>query len=475
MTVRRRLSEIFGGKGYVAAFLNSAGFIWLSGAAALLFWAFKSDFAGFVFFLSALTLILLFCEDCTPAIMVFAFIFFVFSDKNISFAGKEKWIFFAIAPMTAAIINVFRFKNTGFLLKGFSFSILVCFFPWLLQGLGVEDRGLEGFFPCAALALLFLIVYFALNAVSRRGGKQLQEYVARVLLVAGIIVFLQILIYRLSERDYKFEDSFVNLGWGTRNPVATMSAFCIPPCFYFSTKKSKFSFLFLILAFTEVFSVVLLASRGVVLVLAAALPFLMIFSVVKAENKVPNAAINLLFVITAVSIFIFDYGYIKKVFNRFFLSGLDDSGRAELQAAGIENFLRYPCFGIGFDYKEPLYNDCVNTTGPTYYHSTFVQIIACLGIFGAVCYVYMYYWRYRVALTDFSPVKFVLLLSMLILEGYGLFDTVYFQPLEYYLMLVVTLSMEKELEKSRALPAVLKLAKAFKRNPRLARFRSEGS
>lgn len=450
---------VAGGKSAIARFINSNGFIWITAAVTCLFWFLKLDFAGIAVLLVAVALVLFLCEDATPVMTCFIMLFFVFSRTSNTFEGKELWTLLLILPLAGFVYNICRFKCKNFTMNGFSFAMLVCLVPWLLQGVGRAGRNPAEAALCAAIALVYAAVYFAVYVCSRRDGKEMTGYIANVLLALGVLICTQIFLTLLRTHDYKFENEMLNLGWGTRNPVAAVLALVMPVPFYFSTKKGKASFLFLLLGFAEYLLILMLQSRGVTLFATLMLPFLMGYSMIRAKNRTANIIVNAAFLIAVAGLAAFKIDVLKNLFERLSESGLDDSGRGLLYEAGIGVFLNNPVFGAGFDYKADIYYVLVGSSnGPVYYHSTPIQILACFGALGGLAYFYLYYWRYRVALTDLDDVKFALLAGMVVFECYCFIDTVYFQPMGYFLMICLSLCMEKGLSHGQTRPLAVGLA-----------------
>ena len=454
-SIKSPLNKIFGGENKISEFLNSVWFIWITAIVTLLFWTLKLDFVGVGVLCAMSGLVFILCKDATPAMTPIIFLFFVFSNTSLSLSGGELYYMLLILlPVGGAIYNVIRFKLTGFKLQGFSFAVIICMIPWLLQGIGMTGRDPFKAFLCAGIAILFVAVYFVLSVTMRRDGKTLPDYMAHILLALGILIVIQIFIVNFRAGDYKFENQLVNLGWGTRNPVATILGLCYPLSFYFATKKSRLSFLFLFLGYGEFLVILLLQSRGMALFSTLALPFLMVYSVVRAKHKIPNLIINVAVLAFLVTGYFTKMEFIHSLYARFIESGFDMSGRDELHAAGMQEFFSNPIFGVGFDRtSEYLYEIYYpNPSGPIYYHSTVVQIVGSLGLVGLFAYLYLYYWRYRVVLTNLNNVKFALFVAMMIFELYGFIDTVYFQPMGYFLMLCITLCAEKALLYSQTKP-----------------------
>lgn len=445
------------GNGRIADFFNSNGFIWLVALFTLAFWSYGREFYGIIFLAALITVILFTCEDATPAIAVFIFVFFVFSDTGIELAGREKWILCLIAPVVGFIYNIIRFKNRYYLFKGFSLAHLFTLVPWFLQGAVRIGRETESMLVLGVLAVAYVAVYFGISACARRKNG-MTKYILNVLLALGVLISVQVIIFYLRRGDYKFEYDYVLLGWGSRNPVAAILALCLPAAFYFATQKGKFNFLFLVLGYVEFALILVLRSRGVTIVACLEICVLMFYSISKAENKKAVLLINVLFVVFSIGCLAFAFDKVMSLFRRFLTSGLDGLGREELYREGLRVFKEYPIFGAGFDYKTEIYYQCVpHSKGPVYYHSTLLQIMACFGVVGLVFYGYLYYWRYRVAVMDFNKMKFALLIGMVALEFYSFIDTVYFQPMAYFLMIMISFCMERETKGTSAVPQALKI------------------
>ena len=451
------ISKVFSGENKFTVFLNSKFFIWLNALTAFCFWVTGEILGGIVTFCALSFIVLVFCRDATPVVSCFLFLFFVFSDGTITFEGREWWITVLCLPFAGFIFNVFRYGAEGFGLKGFSFAMMPVLVAWLLQGIMREGRELVPALLCIGIALVFTVVYFLLSVTTRRKGRDCLEYFIHVLFALGILILVQIAVFYIRIEDFTFTYDYVSLGWGSRNPVSAILALTMPAAFYFATGKRKFDFLFIFVGFAEYAVILLLQSRGVALFATAALPCLMIYTVIKGK-RIPLAIINSVVVAAAITVIFASEKVFDALFGRLSESGFWSNGRLELYREGIDVFLRNPVFGAGFDYKSPLYEEMLpNSTGPSYYHSTFLQIPACLGLVGFFAYLYFYYWRYRIALTDLDGLKFAFLVGMLVFECYGFMDTVFFQPQGYFILLVISLFTEKELSLRQTSPNIYKL------------------
>lgn len=448
-------SNVFSGRSGVAKFLNSYGFIWILALITFVFWFTKQDVAGLIVIFTIMAAVLVLCEDATPVIACFTFMFFIFSKDNMSLAGKEPWFAMLILPLGGFIYNICKYKVKKFTMGGFSFAILLALIPWLFQGIGVKGRNPMQAFLAIGVAIAFVIAYFLIYMTSRRRGKNLTEYVAQIFLALGVMIAIEIIVYHLRIKDYLFEDYYTRLGWGTRNPVAAVFAMVMPVTFFYSTKKNKFSFLFIVLGIVEYIIILLLQSRGVTLFATVAMPVLIVYSMLCSERKLANIVTCGVFFIVLMIVLLFKKEIIFSLLERLIKSKFDENGRKPLWEAGVRLFVEHPIFGVGFDYREPVYFQVARyTDGPTYLHSTFIQIYAALGIVGGIAYAYLYYWRYRIVFTDLNNCKFAILVGFIVFECYCFIDTVYFQPVGYFLMMIASMCMEKDLDKEQVTPLV---------------------
>ena len=444
--------------------LGSRAFVWICAFVVYFAWFFNQPVIGLTILIILCFFSFVFCKDTTWTMFIFIAISVIFSDRTFTLEQYKYYIFLIIIPIAGAIINLVRFKGR-IELKGMTIAMAFCALAWILQGIGRENRSIQGFLLCAGIGVILFLCY-AFFSVTTRGKKEgLVEDLAYMLVVFSLILIFQ-MVKKIVEleplKDFYYflteASDDINYGWGGRNNISTILCLTLPASFYFGTKKSKFSFIFIIYGFIQFAAILLTKSRGAMLFSCMFMPVLYLYTLAKSKHKIATLAVFLVF----ASVFVIaewkSSGFIESIFIRFKNEGFDPSGREHLFNAGWEVFFRYPLFGVGFDYRNPIYYQIVDwSSGPTYYHSTFIQIFASLGLLGAVSYFYLYYWRYRIIFTDVTTLKFLLFIGMIMFEGYNMIDTNYFQPLGYIILMFISLSMEKGLEYKQAIPLVVKL------------------
>jgi len=158
-----------------------------------------------------------------------------------------------------------------------------------------------------------------------------------------------------------------------------------------------------------------------------------VYVLIKTKNRTQLlvAGAVLLVAVGAVAGIFFDE--IKTLLSVFIKQGLSAPGRLIHYKTGWDLFVNYPIFGAGWDYG---IGDRHVAFSPYLFHSTAVQIIACSGIVGVIFYSYFYFARYSTFLKRRTAETLALLSGMLIFEGYGMVDPVFFIPPIYFIMLM---------------------------------------
>lgn len=240
-----------------------------------------------------------------------------------------------------------------------------------------------------ALSFVYFYIYFY-NTMEWK--KDTAQYVARILVIACAVILIQladIFLFDGAVKDGSIDKSALVLGWGMSNNIGGMLAMFMPACFYLAY-KDKFGIFYYIFGFAVFGGVVLTLSRTSVLVGAAALLACMILLSIKGRHVRFVRVFNLVCVAAAVILCIVFADKLGQIFRHYIERGMDDSGRWEIWESGVKNFLRAPIFGVGF--CTPIAPDwsyhIENWIFPDMYHNTYVQMLACCGIFGVAAYTF---------------------------------------------------------------------------------------
>ncbi|MCM1306524.1 MAG: O-antigen ligase family protein [Bacteroides sp.] len=368
--------------------------------------------------------------------------------------------------LIGVVFNLVRFRrgrqHWEFLhptkIKGFHCALIALIIPFAFGGVGSPYEHPLAVLATVALIIIFALVYTFFTATNRDSEQKskLGEYMLKILFVTGILLSLQLVIYfaRLGGMDeikQAIIDRNIFLGWGTKNNVAQIISMCIPAGFYFSIKKSKLSPLFVIVALLEYALLFTTSARGAILVATIAMPAMLLYTIVKSENKLAfGITVCAAFAVAIVLVAYFGET-VTEIIGSFLNKGLDSSGRIEdIYPVAADVFKRWPIFGAGWDYR--LGDHGPDMYSPYWYHSTVLQIIATMGVVGVIAFVFFYFWRYRTFLAHRkNPTYIALLAGLLLFDLYGMVDTTFFSPTFFAMLLCMTFVAEINLPDDRYL------------------------
>ena len=327
-------------------------------------------------------------------------------------------------------------------IKGFHASLLALMLPMSLASVGSPSEVPLFTLALFGLTLVFGFIYSFFTVCERDPEEraQLADYVLKILVASGIVISLEMLIFygRIGDINQIVQAMMskkVHLGWAGPNNMAPMLSICIPATLYFCIRKNFATPLLATLALVEYALIITTGCRGAILFTTLAMPAMLLYVIVKSENKVSfGVTVSLVFIVAIIIVAY--YGNIfANIITTILNKRLDSSGREELYHLAIDTFKTWPIFGAGWDYKTDVF-----------YHSTFFQILATMGVFGLAIFAVFYFWRYR---TFFKarkdPSTMALLCGMLLFEAYGFIDTNYFVPNFFLILLVMTYAVEAKL------------------------------
>lgn len=450
----------------IMAFLSVSGWVisvWADGA-----WVY------FLFIMIIMTIFMLCtCPDSTP---IFALMFFMLPTANIKaqeqFSNYAWLIYPCIVLVLSIVFNLIRFKpnfkevlEPGKMRKT-TFSMFLILIPMILGGLFKWWRNWTWMLIYAALfiVLSFAFIYFlAVGKDKIKDRRKLIKTLMKMMVAAGLVVSIQIIVFYINLGSFQalmtcISDKGLNLGWGSPNPVAATLILYMPANFYFIISKNKYTFLFILKAALEFMLMVSASSRGALLFSTIGMVILSVYVFIKSENKLQMTFTFGAVFGVAIGIFVgFYQTFFHTIIERLSSFGMDDNGRFDIYLYGLNVFLRHPVFGSGWDFGIGLQH--VNFS-PYLFHSTIIQIAACSGIVGLLCYAYYYYARYRTFFIEKSPYCYVLLACMWIFEGYAMIDPILFFPPTFFIqLLIMSFVMEMQVDDS--------YCRAFKENGRV--------
>ena len=269
-------------------------------------------------------------------------------------------------------------------------GIILMTLAFLLNGVFFGNYTVKNL-PFGLLMALSFFIFYIYFYNTLYIDKNTGTFVGYMLVMTAGIIFIQ--LGKIYLFDNVIVDGSVNkdvliAGWGMSNNVGGMLGMFFPACFFIAYKRKKLGWIFYVLAFVLFGGVCLTLSRtsalvsGIILIAAA-----IYLSIAKSPVRKFARIFNIAVVAAGIIFLAVFWDFVRDLFAVYFERGFDDSGRFEIWANGIRNFLRASVFGVGF--YEPLeesYN-IENWIFPDMYHNIFIQMLASCGIFGLLAYL----------------------------------------------------------------------------------------
>lgn len=396
-------------------------------------------FAGFL---------LVYTRDATPILPLIFYFMFMIRDASL-FSSFPFYIL--VSPVVVClIIHFIKFPiktfNLGKLFLPLVFVMIAMFLGGFFSNYIYEyASGLLYIIPLGPV-LIFVYLYFA-NYISYPENFNIRTYLCILLTICGVIVSIEYSYYYLNYKVLKttiFEGA--ELGWGNVNNAGYTLLYCIPAtCYLIVKSKRKSNMIFYIsLVIAFYWTIYMTGSGGCLLVSGVFLPVLLICVYKHLKGKKQRFFLNFIFLaiigalLTLIGLILINkYHIITDLINKEITSG--GTGREKLYMGAWNLFLEAPIFGGGLGY----YNHHLIFSG-SYgrghnFHSTFFQVIGCMGVAGLLAYTFYFYRRYAVIMQQKRCFNIFIYLSFTMLECYGMVDTVEFSTIPA--MIIITLML----------------------------------
>lgn len=432
-------------------FVQSDAFIALNALLVFIGWIFNI-WVPMLCVLICINVIPLFIGKETKHLLNFLFMFTFVINQNRHQLSSYSWMLVFVALLIVGFIfSLIRFKRDWTCLhpknmKGFYLSLILLIIPFAFAGVGSPIENIYAYLAALGLiiAISFGYTFFYVTNYDSKDKSRLMDYMLKIVFFAGIVVSFQAIYFYICNASSITDciKTELDLGWGSKNNVSPILALCIPASLYFCIKKTKFVPFFLATAFLEYGIILLGYSRGSILVATIALPILLIYVLCKTESKKYYGFTLLFFVVVIATLVGVFWNKFIGAFNITFEKGLDSSGRTDiLYPMAIDTFKTWPIFGAGWDYRLGEWSHDSYT--PYWYHSTFFQILADMGICGLLFFALFYFWRYKTFLTlRKEPASICLMFALGVFDAYSMIDTNFFGPTFFIMLLTLTLVVE---------------------------------
>ena len=434
---------------YVNKALYSDFFIIAFLAIAFITWVTECATFGFITLGLVLSFVLVFAYDILPlfAGLFSAALMLYTKDMKVILPLWPVFIPLGIALIVFVVRNSLRKKQAG---DKFEFGKL--FFPQLAVSVALLLGGVSvmsgevylGALPSIlGLGVAGLAVYIlARNFIVKDDGIDKPTYFAKVLAYIGVVIAIQLIVVMAKSGidPEKWAKVVWHVGWGNRNNISTYMLFTAPMCLYLSTKY-RYGIVYLLMGALQYICLVMTFSRGGILFGFIGMLFGIAFIIYKSKNRkrlLISAGIVAAVMLVVYLIFMKD---LNNIIGSLISRGTGLSGRERLYQEAWELFKENPFLGcgLGFVGKEGAYGDAIRMY---WFHSTFFQVLACMGIIGILAYGYSYVMKGIVLCKNLrSSFNLFVIVVFIGFEGYSMMDTGTFIPGAYLLIVLILMCL----------------------------------
>ncbi len=444
----------------IEKFLNSGLYVALIFAITFISWSFYQEtpphvfniynLSGIFILIGFMFLILVLFNNTlyiTPILISFLFILNK-SDMDFETTVSFGWIYIALLLIILGpVIHFIRFKpkfkkgyfTLGLLLIAISYVISLLFLPFDIKAI-----------PVSMMGFLYLGVYLFLTS-SLKGNM---SYIFKIMLFANILLSLQVglYVYRgfIAHPDLDFVDRLFmgwgrNLGWANINDMCFYIALTFPSYIYFIYKKPYRNMYLWLIMIIPVILVLLSESRGGLIGFTVSFIGVLLFNLIKG-HRVQLVQMIVFLLIISVIFFVYQEALFKwwDTFIKSFGEDLNDfsTGRIEIYKQGLDVFKAHPVFGGGWLSLQQL-----NPGSRLFmYHSTPIQALAAMGIFGLGALIFHYIQVINFFFRSITLEKSLFIIGYLASQIHGIIDNVQY-AVPYSVIMVIFFAIWENSEK----------------------------
>lgn len=428
-------------------FINSLSFVYAVALAVALIWLIGWEIAGFFMLVLFACTTLLLQRNVLPFVVITSLVTYCLSLKQIPTSistGRipEGFVWLAVALMVLFAYMIFCVvyhkkkyprQNSKFLNLGTSFAF--CLVALALGGL---FSGQYSFGNNAIVVVLYALLFVIYLVLSSGDVPDFKKYIAHIIIAVGFVISFEMIIKICQSADpvWDLAHKNISLGWGGVNNVATTMCFCVMMAMYLCVSHQRPAYM-IVAAFFAIM-VALTMSRGNILALLIAVPFVMAYTFVKSKRK---KAMIFTFVAILLTIGMFVYtnqSLVDRLFEVMMEKGLENTPRRALWGYFVDLFNNSKLFGIG--YFDPVANIMYQP------HAILVHILSGMGIFGLLVFGYHYYRKYIILLSHGSAFRFFAVMVCYQLFMYSVIDMDFYMIYQNFLVFGVLEALKQERE-----------------------------
>ena len=312
-----------------------------------------------------------YAETDLTAFWIFTAIFFI----SLAWFYVRNKVFVGVNPVKAPLFVSLAIFSLSFLSAG------------MFSGHRSEGDFGFGILEVFVFFVVYLILYYGLR---RESMDELTGYFTYICAMCAVVLSLEVLDVFLrvdgAISGGVIDKDYVNFGWGISNTCGSALSVLTPICILGAMRSKRYSAVYYAIATLAAVATIFTLARASVLVGTVGFVMCMIISCCAGKNKKSCriSAISVV-VLTAIVLLIFKE-QLSEIFVHYFNKGFSDSGRRSLWKYFLDGFKEAPVFGNGFFYftRGPQ----LSSFTPVLAHNTFVQLLASMGVFGLLAYVF---------------------------------------------------------------------------------------
>lgn len=353
--------------------------------------------------------------------------------------------------------NFFTFKQYKKILLKSKYVIpglLVLLIGYMLGGIFSSNYTFNNLlFSLSNVAMIIAMVVYIIDT-SFLDNKKIIKYISHLMIATIVIISIQLINIYISNnviRAGEIQKWYIRTGWGIHNNFAGYLCIAYPFIFYLAKENKKFLLFVPISGLAIAFTL----SRNGILIFAIELIITFIFALKKAKISKKNIAITLLISSTFIAfIFVVFHKEIINLFATMIETGFDFNGRDEIYSFGINEFINNPVFGSGWFTIDKLADESLrsptNFAPSLKYHNIVIQLLACCGIFGLLCFIFFIYHITHILLKNKNIGSIICYLAIIVLIISSIFDNFFFDyGFERFLAIfIIGISICKEEKKN---------------------------
>ena len=294
-----------------------------------------------------------------------------------------------------------------------------------------------------------LVPVFALVLLTIEWDKKSFDYVCDCATVMLAVIALQIGLLYITDpylADLVYTEprrakSLVFLGWAASNLIANMIAVTLPFVLY-RMVTAKQPLIYFAVAGAAVIAMIYTFSRTAALFALPMYGLVSMFALFKAKGrKFLWIAYGILAAIALIMLPVFWTEIIQSL-NFFSVTGWGDSDRYLRWDLGLEHFTDWPVFGVGFSHLTYVLGQQEGRLRFALYHNYIIQLIASMGMFGLLAYLFHRYQTVKLLIKKFDFVNVFIFISIGMFITTSLVNNTLFSPLTMVVYSLVMVMLE---------------------------------